>query len=156
MSSFSRRTLLSSLGRLGAISAFAPLLRASAAPPNTPFMPPRNLLVLFHPNGFEPGCKPTMQNGALALSPTFSALEPFKSRLLITSGLHAGIRNEVLAHSEGMTSMFTGAQIAKNDDFSAHPSFDQLIAEKLAGTSPLSSLELGVQSQVGFGAGGNK
>ncbi len=155
MSSFSRRTLLSSLGRLGAISAFAPLLRVSAAPSNTPFTPPRNLLVLFHPNGFEPGWKPTMQNGALALSPTFSALEPFKSRLLITSGLHAGIRNEVLAHSEGMTSMFTGAQIAKNDDFSAHPSFDQLIAEKLAGTSPLSSLELGVQSQVGFGAGGN-
>lgn len=155
MSTFSRRTLLSSLGRLGAISAFAPLLRASAAPASAPFTPPRNLLVLFHPNGFEPGWKPTMQNGALALSPTLSALEPFKSRLLITSGLHAGIRHEVMAHGEGMTSMFTGAQIAKSDDYSAHPSFDQLIAEKLAGSSPLSSLELGVQSQVGFGAGGN-
>ena len=155
MSSFSRRTLLSSLSRLGAISAFAPLLRASASPSNTPFTPPRNLLVLFHPNGFEPGWKPTMQNGSLSLTPTLSALEPFKARLLVTWGLHAGIRHEVMAHGEGMTSMFTGAQISKSEDYSAHPSFDQLIAEKLAGTAPLSSLELGVQSQVGFGAGGN-
>jgi hypothetical protein len=94
-------------------------------------------------------------NGVLSLGTTLAALEPYKSRLLIPYGLHAGIRNEVMAHSEGMTSMFTGAQIPKTDAYSTHPSFDQLIAEKLNSTTPLNSLELGVQSQVGFGAGGN-
>ncbi|MBL8939333.1 MAG: DUF1552 domain-containing protein [Archangium sp.] len=153
MNTFSRRSLLSGLSRLAAASAFAPMLEAVASP--GPFVQPRNLLVLFHPNGFEPGWKPELVNGAFSLGPTLGALEPFKSRLLVSHGLRAGIRNEVAAHSEGMTSMFTGAQIAKGDAFSAAPSFDQLIAEKLAGTAPLSSLELGVQSQVGFGAGGN-
>jgi hypothetical protein len=155
MSALSRRTLLSRLARLSAASAFAPLLETIAAPSGGAFTPPRNLLVLFHPNGFEPGWKPTMVNGQLSLGPTLAALEPFKSRLLVTYGLQAGIRNEVMAHSEGMTSMFTGTLIPKSDAYATHPSFDQLIAEKIAGSTPLSSLELGVQSQVGFGAGGN-
>jgi hypothetical protein len=155
MTTLSRRALLSRLARLSAASAFAPLLDAVASPGDRGFTPPRNLLVLFHPNGFEPGWKPTMVNGALSLGPTLAALEPFASRLLVTHGLQAGIRNEVMAHSEGMTSMFTGSVVTKSDAYATHPSFDQLIAEKIAGTSPLSSLELGVQSQVGFGAGGN-
>lgn len=155
MNRFSRRAMLSGLARLSATSAFVPLLDAVAAPANGAFVAPRNLLVLFHPNGLEPGWQPTMTAAGLQLSPVLAALEPFKQRLLVTTGLHAGIRNEVMAHSEGMTSMLTGAQIAKSDAYSAHPSFDQLIAERISGASPLSSLELGVQSQVGFGAGGN-
>lgn len=155
MSRFSRRALLSGLARFSATSAFLPLLDSAAAPGPGGFVAPRNLLVLFHPNGLEPGWQPTMTPAGLQLSPTLAALEPFKHRLLVTTGLHAGIRNEVMAHAEGMTSMFTGAQIAKSDAYSAHPSFDQLVAERIAGTSPLGSLELGVQSQVGFGAGGN-
>jgi hypothetical protein len=155
MIALSRRTLVSRLARLSAASAFAPLFDAVASPADRGFTPPRNLLVLYHPNGFEPGWKPTMVNGELSLGPTLAALEPFKSRVLVTHGLQAGIRNEVQAHAEGMTSMFTGSLIPRNDAYAAHPSFDQLIAEKIGRSTPLPSLELGVQSQVGFGAGGN-
>ncbi|MCA2978585.1 MAG: DUF1552 domain-containing protein, partial [Myxococcaceae bacterium] len=133
MSPLSRRALLSHLARLSAASAFAPLLDVAAAPAERGFTPPRNLLVLFHPNGFEQGWKPAMTDGALSLGPTLAPLEAFKARLLVTYGLKAGIRHEVQAHTEGMTSMLTGALIQKADAYAAHPSFDQLVAEKIAG-----------------------
>ena len=97
-----------------------------------------------------------MQNGALQLPSVLQALEPFKQRMLAVYGLHAGIRNEVAAHAEGMTSLWTGAQIAKGDAYSAHPSIDQIAAEQVLGGGALSTLELGVQSQAGFGAGDNQ
>ncbi|MFT3712407.1 MAG: DUF1552 domain-containing protein [Archangium sp.] len=117
---------------------------------------PKNLVVLYHPNGLEPGWKPTMKDGQLVMPAVLSALSPFANRILAVHGLKNGVRNEVAAHAEGMTGMFTGAQIAKHDAFSAHPSFDQLISERISGGgAPFTSLELGVQSQSGFGAGGN-
>lgn len=144
----SRRHLL----KASALLPFVPTLsRAQSAP----FVMPRNLVVLFHPNGLEPGWKPSMVNGVLTLPPVLAALQPFASRLISVHGLKNGVRDEVAAHAEGMTSMFTGAQPANKSDYSAHPSFDQLIAERLSTGLPFSSLELGVQSQQGFGAGGN-
>lgn len=139
---------------LGA-SALLPFLPSLVRAGPMPFTPARNLVVLFHPNGLEPGWKPSMVNGAMVLPPVLSALQPFADRLLCVHGLHNAVRNEVMAHAEGMTSLWTGAQIPKSDAFSAYPSFDQLLAPRLSAGLPFSSLEFGVQSQVGFGAGGN-
>jgi hypothetical protein len=145
-----RRTLLKASLLLPFASSFA--ARAQSAG----IVAPKNLVVLFHPNGLEPGWKPTVKDGQLVLPPVLSALSPFANRLLAVHGLKNGVRNEVAAHAEGMTGMFTGAQIAKHDAYSAYPSFDQLVAERISGGGvPFSSLELGVQSQLGFGAGGN-
>lgn len=151
----SRRRLLGQLGRLALASPFVPLFRAAADPLGA-FVRPRNLVVIVHPNGLEPGWKPTVEAGKLKLSPVLSSLQPFADKLLVVHGLQAGIRNEVAAHAEGMTSLLTGAQISKPDGFSAHPSVDQLIAERISQGAPLRSLELGVQSQVGFSAGNNE
>lgn len=149
MKTLSRRQLL----KASALLPFLPAALARAAP--LPFTPARNLVVLFHPNGLEPGWKPSVVSGQLVLPPVLSALEPFASKLLCVHGLKNGVRNEVRAHAEGMAGMFTGALIPKNDAYSAWPSFDQLIAEQVGRDAPFPSLELGVQSQVGFGAGGN-
>lgn len=138
------------------VSLLLPFAPALARAQSVPFVAPKNLVVLFHPNGLEPGWKPSMQSGQLVFPSVLSALAPFASRVLAVHGLKNAVRNEVAAHAEGMAGMFTGAQIAKHDAYSAHPSFDQLIAERLSsGGVPFPSLELGVQSQGGFGAGGN-
>ncbi|MFO0595218.1 MAG: DUF1552 domain-containing protein [Myxococcaceae bacterium] len=148
MSVLTRRALL----RASALLPFAPALARAA--PDAP-RAPRNLVVLYHPNGLEPGWKPSVVDGALVLPPVLAALQPFASRLLCVHGLKNGVRNEVASHQEGMTSLWTGAQIRNGGDFSAWPSFDQLIAERLGTGAPFSSLELGVQSQLGLFAGGN-
>lgn len=137
-------------------SLLLPFASTLARAQQSSFVVPKNLVVLFHPNGFEPGWKPSMQNGQLVFPSVLSALAPFASRILAVHGLKNGVRNEVAAHSEGMAGMFTGAQIPKHDAYSAHPSFDQLISERIStGGVPFTSLELGVQSQGGFGSGGN-
>lgn len=152
MNTLTRRRLLSLSGRLAAASPFLPAARALAATPG-PFARPRNLLLVFHPNGLEDGWAGDAVTGPLRLSPVLESFAPFRDRMLVVHGLHAGIRSEIRAHSQGMTSLWTGAQILTDDAYSAHPSVDQLIAEQLP--APLTSLELGVQTQVGFGAGGN-
>jgi Protein of unknown function (DUF1552) len=146
--SVSRRDLLRA-------SAFVPLMSSVARAAPSGFIPPRNLVVLYHPNGLEPGWKPTVVNGVLTFPPVLGALTPFASRLLCVYGLQNGVKSEVMSHPQGMTSLWTGAQIAKDSLYSAWPSFDQLIAEKISMGLPFPSLEFGVQSQVGFGAGGN-
>ena len=133
MKTLSRRQLL----KASALLPFLPAALARAAP--LPFTPARNLVVLFHPNGLEPGWKPSVVSGQLVLPPVLSALEPFASKLLCVHGLKNGVRNEVRAHAEGMAGMFTGALIPKNDAYSAWPSFDQLIAEQVGRDAPFPS-----------------
>ncbi|MBK7857720.1 MAG: DUF1552 domain-containing protein [Archangiaceae bacterium] len=146
---FDRRTLLKAL-------AVAPVLGARRALAGPEWARPRNLVVVYHPNGLEPGWKPAMTNGALTFPSTLQALQPFASRCLAVYGLVNGVRNEVAAHAQGMTSLWTGAVIPKDDAYSTWPSIDQLAAPVLSTGSPLASLELGVQSQAGFGAGDNQ
>jgi Protein of unknown function (DUF1552) len=148
-----RRTLLKH-SRLAAVSAFMPALVSRAAP-SGPFTPPRNFLFIYHPNGLETGWKPSMDADGLKLSSVLQALEPYKKKLLAVHGLVSGIRREVQAHAEGMTGLLTGALINDPAEYSLHPSVDQLIAKAIYRGEPLRSLELGVQSQAGFGAGGN-
>jgi Protein of unknown function (DUF1552) len=147
-----RRLMLQS--RWALASAFLPcfVTRSGAA---APFVAPRNVIFVFHPGGLESGWKPGTDASGLVLSGALQALAPFREKLLVVHGLVSGIRNEIMAHVEGMTSLWTGSQIASKDDYSAHPSVDQLIADSVAGSRPIRSLEVGVQSQAGFGAGSN-
>lgn len=147
--SLSRRTLLQAL-------AVAPIFGGRAARADGTWARARNLVLVFHPNGLEPGWKPTVTGGKLTFPSVLQALQPFAARALAVHGLSNAVRNEVAAHSQGMTSMWTGAVIRKDDAYSAWPSVDQLAAPVLSAGAPLKSLELGVQTQLGFGAGNNE
>jgi hypothetical protein len=149
-----RRSLLRAAGRLAAVSAFSPFVNALAAP-GAPFTPPKNLVLVYHPMGLEPGWKPTVTDGRLTFSGVLSALQPFAQMATVVHGLKAGIRSEVMAHAEGITSLWTGSLIAKSDAYATSPSVDQLLVERLQPNTPLPSLELGVQTQEGFAANGN-
>src|SRR4051794_11544407 len=107
---FDRRTLLKAL-------AVSPIFgaRRALAGPDTAWARPRNLVLVYHPNGFEPGWKPSVTNGTLTFPSVLQALQPFASRSLVVYGLVNGVRNEVAAHAQGMTSMWTGAVIPKDD-----------------------------------------
>ena len=145
-----RRTLLKAL-------AVTPIFGAGKAlAMDGTWSRPRNLVLLFHPNGLEPGWKPSMVGGTLTFPSTLQALQPFASRALVVHGLVNAVRNEIAAHWQGMTSMWTGAVVQKDSGYSHWPSIDQLAAPVLSAGAPLASLELGVQSQLGFGAGDNQ
>jgi Protein of unknown function (DUF1552) len=137
-----RRRFLGAAGVV-ASSAFKPFSVGQAATG----VRPANLLVIFHPNGLEPGWVPTGDATNFKLSPVLSALEPWRKKLVILNGIQGGIRNEVQGHAQGMTSLWTGSQIAADSDFAGHPSFDQIAAQRLGTGMPFRSIEFGVQSQ---------
>ncbi|MDX2056051.1 MAG: DUF1552 domain-containing protein [Polyangiaceae bacterium] len=135
----SRRKLL--FGASALTATLLPMLGARAEGS----LHPKNILFVYHPNGLEPGWEGGGASGPLVLNPILSALEPFKSQLVVCGGIKGGTVNEVQAHSEGTTSLWTGSRIAASADFATHASVDQLLAPMLAPT-PFRTLEFGVQS----------
>lgn len=119
-----------------------------------PFLPstaralgrPQNVLLVYHPNGLEAGWAPQGTEVDFVLPPTLQALERHRDRLVFIDGVRGGINNEILAHNQGMVSMWTGSTIEGAEGFAQHRSVDQLAADRLSIASPLRSLELGVQA----------
>ena len=122
-------------------SAFAPL---GVRPAQAAGRGPSRLLLVFHPNGLESGWQPQSSQD---LGRRLKILEPWRDRLLIVDGIAGGIRNEILAHSEGMTSLWTGSQVNELLEFAAHPSIDQIAAERISSGTPFRSIEFGVQTK---------
>lgn len=141
-----RRRLLKSLG---AGLALAPILPYVGARADGAATTPRNLLLVYHPNGLEEGWMPTGGPVDFALGDILSPLESMRERMLIAAGFKSGISNEILAHNEGMVTMWTGKRQMGNDGYSEYPSIDQIVADELAGLAPFRSLEFGVQTVAG-------
>jgi len=116
---------------------------------------PANLVLLFHPNGLEDGWQPRDVDGdgfserRFELGEALAALGRHREDILVVEGIRGGIGNEILGHQEGMTSLWTGARIDSEEAFAGHPSIDRLIAERLGGGTPFSTLDLGVQTSAG-------
>lgn len=130
-------------------AALAPFVPSALRPARAAGRPPTNLVLVYHPNGLEVGWQPQGSELDFKLSAVLAPLDKHRSKLLIVGGLHGGIRNEVMGHPEGMTSMWTGASIRADADFAGHPSIDQLVARRIGVGTTFPSLELGVQSQPG-------
>jgi hypothetical protein len=147
----SRRTLLT--GAAGAalglpwLEAFAP--RHASAQSELP----RRFVVMFTPNGLLPSWTPSGSETDFTLSPILAPLAPHQGDIVLVRGLHQqGGGGD--GHQNGIGGMLTGAKLnggtfggvqAAPAGWASGPSVDQRIADEIAGTTKLRSLELGVQ-----------
>ncbi|HEY3498662.1 MAG TPA: DUF1552 domain-containing protein, partial [Polyangiaceae bacterium] len=147
----SRRTVLR--GAAGAaiglpwLEAFAPR-RASAQSEL-----PRRFIVMYTPNGLLPSWTPSGTEYDFQLSPLLAPLAPHQADIVVIRGLYQqGAGGD--GHQSGMGGMLTGTKLnsgpfggtnAAPAGWASGPSVDQRIADEIAGTTKLRSLELGVQ-----------
>lgn len=137
---WSRRDLLRALGAGTLTGALLPSFA------RTEGLAPTNLMLVYHPNGLEVGWEPVGGEYDFDLGRILGALERHREQLVVLAGLRGGISNEILAHNQGMVSMWTGGTIPADAGFSRYRSVDQIVADRIGTSTPLRSLELGVQS----------
>ncbi len=144
----SRRTLL----RTTAAAALAlPWLEAFGQPAI-----PKRLVLFFTPNGtVYPRWAATQSAAGLQLSPILAPLEAHKSKLLVLGNLD--VKSAEFGpgdgHGKGIGHLWTGTEMWGNDApgsvwWAGGPSVDQVAADAIGLTTPLRSLELGVQVQA--------
>jgi len=154
-----RRTFLRGLGAtvaLPLLDAMVPRMSAAAA------APPIRLGYMYTPNGIIGACDksprpfmwtPTTAGANFEFSPTMKALEPFRDRLNVFSGL-AQLTGRALGdgpgdHARATATFLTGVHPRKTAgaDFQLGISADQIAARELGKHTQLSSLELGLEPQ---------
>lgn len=152
----SRRTFLKGLGTLLALPMLDAMIPTRGSASTQPF--PKRVLFYYVPNGFIMEEWGAMQSGVgLSLSRILEPLTPFQSELLFLSNLDnypSSPQGEGPGqHARGTGSFLTAHHIYKTSgtDIYNGVSLDQLLAEKMAGTTPFRSLELG--TEPGYSAG---
>lgn len=138
----SRRTILRGAG----VSLALPWLEAMAATPEKDRGPVR-MAALYMPNGVNvPAWTPQGTGRGFQLSPTLSPLAGVKDKVTVLSNLwNAGSKGGD-GHYVKEAAILTCSTIKKTQgaDIGNGISVDQLAAQKIAGQTPLPSLELGV------------
>ncbi|MFO7179100.1 MAG: DUF1552 domain-containing protein [Pseudomonadota bacterium] len=150
----SRRQLLR--GALAATAAI-PLLDAERTRAQSAAYPKR-FVVFYTPNGtLSSGWKPQGTETSFTLGPLMSPLEPFKSKMLIFSGINLGAvqnSNYGSEHARGVGALLTARPLLKgnfrsfmstNAGWASGISLDQHLANTLNPPTPFKTLELGVQ-----------
>jgi len=145
----SRRTILRGLGTAMALpflEAMAPSARAADVAAR-----PKRLSVFYSPNGMTmPEYRPTGEGSALTLGPTLAPLEPHRDGLVVVSGLGhpqaAAMGDRPAGHGRSCPAFLTGAHAKQTEgpDIRAGVSMDQVFARHLGETTPIPSLELGI------------
>ncbi len=155
----SRRTFLKGAGvslALPWLEAMMPARVDAAATPG-----PKRLGVLFMPNGVrQDEWTPTGEGRDFQLSTTLSPLETFKEDLFIPTNLWNQASNVGDGHYVKTSGFLTCQTISKSLGFDINSngvSMDQIAAKRIAGQTPLPSLELaispvsiGVDTNVGY------
>ncbi|MEO5923127.1 MAG: DUF1552 domain-containing protein [Bryobacteraceae bacterium] len=142
--SISRRTILRGLGTAISLPLLDAMLPAFAATP----APIRRFGVAYHPNGvIYDQWLPKGEGSNFEFSPTLKALEPFKDKTLVITGLSSD-QAEPLGdgggdHSRACGSYLTGVHVKKSDSLLENAvSMDQLAAREFAKETQLSSLQM--------------
>lgn len=136
----SRRHLLKTAAA-GAGLAFVPGLLRTAARAATP-QSARRLVVFYTGQGHHADhFLPTGSGGTFTLAPGLAALAPHQAKTLVLHNLLGSS-----GHYEGHAECLTGRPNGDSFTAAGGPSVDQLLAERLRTTTPLPSLELGVQT----------
>ncbi len=140
----SRRALMQAAGATVALPLLDAMLPALSAAP----APVRRLGVVYHPNGMiYDKWLPKGTGANFEISPTLSALQPFKDKLLVISGLSSD-QAEALGdgggdHSRACGAYLTGVHVKKTDSALENGvSMDQIIAKANEKETQLSSLQL--------------
>src|SRR5207237_3714957 len=119
---------------------------------NTAANPTARLGFVYVPNGIiMDRWTPISEGAGFAFSPIMQALEPFRDRLLVLSGL-AQVNGRALGdgagdHARAGATWLTGVHPKKTEvDIHAGISADQIAAKELGKTTQLGSLEIGLEA----------
>ncbi len=150
----SRRTLLKGLG----VSIALPMLEgmvpavASASQTAARVVPPKRLAFVYVPNGVNvTAWNPTSLGSNYTLSQTLQPLAPFRSEMLVLSGLTCDKARPngdgPGDHARAMAAFLTGAQPRKTNgaDIRAGISVDQMAAQRVGSATRFPSLEIGCE-----------
>jgi len=154
---FSRRSFLRGAGALLALPSLESLrFRAFAA--EKPAAAPLRMAFLYVPNGVNVHDWTVIGEGRdYQLSPTLKALEPFKSRFSVLSGLaqDAGRSHGDGAgdHARATATFLTGCRAKKTagSDIRVGQSVDQIAADQIGHKTRLASLELSTDGERSSG-----
>jgi hypothetical protein len=142
----SRRTLLRGAGTVVALPLLDAMIPAFAPAATT--APVRRFGVVYHPNGvIYDKWLPTGSGSNFELSPTLKALEPFKDKLIVVTGLSSDPAEPLGDgggdHSRACGSYLTGVHVKKSDSLLENAvSMDQIAAKAFENETQLSSLQM--------------
>src|SRR5262245_23100204 len=138
-----RRTVLRGIGTTLALPLLDSMVPALSALRETAANPIFRLGVAYVPNGMMMNrWTPASEGAGFEFKPIMKALEPFRDRLLVLSGLQ-GVESEG-AHARASTRFLTGmpSKLADGKDLRAGISMDQVAARALGRHTQMASIEL--------------
>ena len=175
--SLPRRTVLRGLGATLALPFLDAMTPAMALASQRAKRPAHRFLAFYVPNGMAmeywsprhpsaghpnaaaalgapaaaAGTPPTGEGRAFDLSPILEPLEPFRSQMLVLSGIHA---NWVAIHAGASGAFLTGTPRGGKTEIEifADTSMDQLLARHHAGDTQIASLEMAMDPPANAGA----
>lgn len=124
---------------------------------------PLRFIVFFNPNGCWPATWfPTGTETDFVLAQSMAPLEPHKDKLIILDGVDMPVVDIGPGedHQQGMGGVLTGRPLQPGNmvggdgslcGWADGPSVDQVIAQHIGSTTPLSSIEAGVRSNAYIG-----
>lgn len=151
-----RRTVLRGLGSVLALPLLDSMVPALSALQKTPAKPINRFGVLYVPNGMiMKNYLPLTEGAAYELTPTLSALGPFREQMLVLSGLECipTPGRPGGAHAKASTRFLTDVSPPTSETWlDAGISMDQILAQETGKHTQVASLELAIESSETTGA----
>ncbi len=151
-----RRTVLRGLGSVLALPLLDSMIPALSALQTTPAKPINRFGVMYVPNGMiMKSYLPLTEGTAYELTPTLSALAPFREQVLVLSGLECVPTpgRPGGAHPKATTRFLTDVSPPTSETWlDAGISMDQLLAQEVGKHTQVASLELAIESSETAGA----
>src|ERR687887_193415 len=151
-----RRTVLRGMGSMLALPLLDSMMPALSAFQKTAARPINRFGVMYVPNGMiMQSYLPATEGAAWELTPTLSALAPFRDRVLVLSGLECipTPGRPGGAHAKATTRFLTDVSPPLSETWlDAGISMDQILAEETGKETQLPSLELAIESAETAGA----
>jgi len=143
-----RRTLLRGAG----VALALPWLEAMGSAASVATKQPKRMAVLYMPNGVNVNAwSPEGTGRDFKLSSTLEPLAPFKDKVLVLQNLWNEASKDGDGHYVKESAILTSTRISKTlgEDLNANGvSMDQVAAQKIAGQTPIPSLELGISPEA--------
>jgi hypothetical protein len=151
-----RRTVLRGLGSMLALPLLDSMMPALSAMQKTAARPINRFGVMYVPNGMiMKNYLPLTEGAAYELTPTLSALAPFREHVLVVSGLECipTPGRPGGAHAKASTRFLTDVSPPLSETWlDAGISMDQILGQETGKQTQLASLELAIESGETAGA----
>jgi hypothetical protein len=151
-----RRTMLRGIGAALALPLLDSMDPAFSATSKTVAKPINRFGVVYVPNGMiMKDYLPATEGAEWELTPTLSALEPFRKQVLVLSGLNSSPTpgRPGGAHAKASTKFLTDVSPPTSETWlDAGISMDQILAQAVGKQTQLASLELAIESGETAGA----